>query len=263
MNIEEYIASGILEAYALGELSDAERADVAAMVARHPEVKEELMRIERAQEQLLMRAAIAPPLSARAAVLGRVHDETPVIPLQARPSMFWKYAAAASVVLALTSSYLAYTYWQRWRNTEKSLSELIAQNQRVAQDYNQVNLRLNKLEEDLRITTNPAFRRVVMNGTPQSPQALASVYWNEQTQEVYLRIQSLKTVSAEQQFQLWAIVDGKPVDAGVFDGNLDGLMKMKSTPGQAAAFAVTVEPRGGRPTPSLETMQVVGNVIKG
>jgi len=35
---------------------------------------------------------------------------------------------------------------------------------------------------------------------------------------------------------------------------------MKSIAG-AAAFAVTVEPRGGKDSPSLETMRVVGSVV--
>ena len=64
------------------------------------------------------------------------------------------------------------------------------------------------------------------------------------------------------QYQLWAIVDGKPVDAGVFDVATSGLLKMKTLDG-AVAFAVTIEPRGGRPSPTLETMQVIGNVLKG
>ena len=38
---------------------------------------------------------------------------------------------------------------------------------------------------------------------------------------------------------------------------------MKNVQGAAATFAVTVEPRGGKASPTLETMQVVGNVVKG
>jgi len=92
---------------------------------------------------------------------------------------------------------------------------------------------------------------------------MAYVYWNGSTQEVYLDIQNMKELAQENQYQLWAIIDGKPVDAGVFDGNLTGLVKMKGIGTGAAAFAVTIEPRGGKASPTLETMQVVGNVVKG
>jgi anti-sigma-K factor RskA len=133
----------------------------------------------------------------------------------------------------------------------------------VAKDYNTVNQRLDQIENDLKVIDNPAFKRVVMKGTDQAPQAMASVYWNESSREVYLSIQSMKELSRESQYQLWAIIDGKPVDVGVFDGNIAGLIKMKEIGNGAAAFAVTIEPRGGKPAPTLETMQVVGNVIKG
>jgi len=133
----------------------------------------------------------------------------------------------------------------------------------MAQDYNRVNQRLDKIEGDLGVIDNPAFKRVVMKGTDNAPTATAYVYWNESSNEVYLSIQNMKALAQENQYQLWAIVDGKPVDAGVFDGNPKDLLKMKNIAGGAATFAVTVEPRGGKESPTLSTMQVVGNVVKG
>jgi anti-sigma-K factor RskA len=60
------------------------------------------------------------------------------------------------------------------------------------------------------------------------------------------------------QFQLWAIVDNKPVDAGVIDA-CTGLCKMKNIP-RASAFAITLEKKGGSATPSLDQMYVLGKV---
>ena len=146
---------------------------------------------------------------------------------------------------------------QQWQETNVALTDLLAQNQRVAQDYNVVNQKLEKIQGDFSIIESTAFHKVVLKGTPGEPNALASVYWNTSTEEVFLSIQNLREISKDHQFQLWAIVDGKPVDAGVFDGGFAGLLKMKNIKG-AAAFAVTIEPRGGQPGPTLATMQVVG-----
>ncbi|WP_350340234.1 anti-sigma factor [Paraflavitalea speifideaquila] len=44
---------------------------------------------------------------------------------------------------------------------------------------------------------------------------------------------------AGRQYQLWALVDGKPVDAGMLD-NCDGLCQLKNIQ-QAQAFAITLE----------------------
>jgi anti-sigma-K factor RskA len=266
LNIEEYISSGILEAYALGELSAGERAAVEKSLALYPQLKEELSRIEEAQENLLRKAAIEPNASVKKNLFKKIDErkqETNIVSMPVRDSQitFWKYAAAASVAITLMTSYLAYNYYDKWRSSENNLQELIAQNQQLAQDYNTVNQRLDKIESDIGIIENPAFTKVVMKGSQNAPDAMASVYWNASTQEVYLSIQNMKTLAQENQYQLWAMVDGKPVDAGVFDADPSGLLKMKKMEG-AGAFAVTIEPRGGKPTPSLETLQMIGNVVK-
>jgi anti-sigma-K factor RskA len=227
-------------------------------------LKTELSRIEEVQEAFLMKAAVQPRTSVKENLFKKINEQKPIGKIVSMPATdsqvnVWKYAAAASVVIALVSTFLAYTYYNKWRNTETNLSELIAQNQQMAQDYNTVNQRLDKIESDIEIINNPAFTKVVMKGTESAPEALASVYWNASTKEVYLSIQNMKALTQENQYQLWAIVDGKPVDAGVFDATNAGLLQMKSLAG-AVAFAVTIEPRGGKPTPSLETMQVIGNI---
>ena len=175
-------------------------------------------------------------------------------------SSVWKYATAASIAIALVSSFMAFQYRQLWKADSSELAQIKAENQRMAEDYNVVNQKLDKIQGDLAVVESAAFTKVVMKGTPNDTDALASVYWDPASQEVYLSVQQLKAISKENQFQLWAIVNGKPVDAGVFDGDFGGLLKMKSIAG-AAAFAVTVEPRGGKDSPSLETMRVVGSVV--
>jgi anti-sigma-K factor RskA len=62
----------------------------------------------------------------------------------------------------------------------------------------------------------------------------------------------------EQQYQLWALIDGKPKDLGVFDVNDDKvILKMKNTQ-RADAFAITIEKKGGNAGPTLEKMQSMG-----
>ena len=80
---------------------------------------------------------------------------------------------------------------------------------------------------------------------------------------MFLSVQNLKDLTEENQYQLWAIIDGAPVDAGVFNPGESNLLKMKNITSGAAAFAVTIEPKGGSENPSLETMQVVGEVAQG
>mgnify|MGYP000002890587 CR=1 FL=1 len=48
MDIKEYIASGILELYVAGALSEKENEEVYAMMLKHPEVMKEVLSIENA-----------------------------------------------------------------------------------------------------------------------------------------------------------------------------------------------------------------------
>jgi anti-sigma-K factor RskA len=265
VNITEYISTGILESYAMGELSVHERAEVEKNLGLYPALKMELAEIEQTMENLLLQAAVTPRAEVKTKLFEKITDRpaAKIVPMESNAINLWRYATAASVAIALCSAYLAYNYRSLWKQSESNLTELIAQNQRIAQDYNQVNLRLDKIESDLKVTNNPDFVRVVMKGTPNAPTSLATIYWNAQTRETYLSIQSMKELSKENQYQLWAIVDGKPVDCGVFDFNIAGLLKMKGGFATPATFAVTIEARGGKQSPTLETMQVAGNLVKG
>lgn len=268
MNIEEYISSGILEAYVMDQLTSAERTEVESAATDYPEIREELEKIELSMEKLAFATAIKPPSDIKDKLMAQIETkpdakkEVPVVEMKPEGSFgMLRFAAAASVIVALGSAVMAFNYWNKWQSAEDRLASLIAQNEQFAENYNQVNQQLDDIQNAVAIMNNTAYKRVVMSGTDNSPESQATVYWNEATADVYLSIQNLKELSQDQQYQLWAIIDGKPVDAGVFDPNGSNfLVQMKNIGPNAAAFAVTIEPRGGSENPSLETMQVVGNV---
>ena len=265
MNVEAYIASGILEAYVQGQLSPEERAEVESNLVRHPELRKELALLEDAQEALLKRMAVHPRAALKKSLMDRISSSSypaPVAGLEAQGAS-WKWIAAAAIALALVATYFAFDFRSKWKESQQALSNIVAQNQQVAQDYSTVSDRLERLETDVNIMADPTFKRVVLKGTDRAPSAVASVYWNQATKEVYLSIKELQELSAEKQYQLWAIIDGKPVDAGVFDLTKGRLLRMRNISPGAKTFAITIEPKGGKLAPTLETMQVAGDVIDG
>lgn len=104
-----------------------------------------------------------------------------------------------------------------------------------------------------------AFVPVLLKGTLNDTAARALVYWNPVEGELYLNASNIHQPDKGFQIELWALVNGQFVSIGKFDPPLQELKYMKTNP-QAAAFAITVEPTGGREVPSLETMQVIGSV---
>ncbi|MEN7551004.1 anti-sigma factor [Rapidithrix thailandica] len=266
MNIKDYIASGILEAYVLDQLSEKERMEVLQLTQAYPEIREELNKIESAFEELAFQTAITPGAHVKDKILSHLEQNEPYTPVKwshkkVRSQTIgnaFRLALAASVSIALVASILAGVFWNKWKSTEDKLKGLLAQNQEIASEYNQVQQRLAQIESDLKVVNNPAFHRVRLQGTGQSPESEVQVYWNPSSQEVYLNVLKLQKLSEDNQYQLWAIIEGKPVDAGVFDLAISTLLKMKSV-GNASAFAITIEPKGGSATPSLHTMQAIGN----
>lgn len=61
MKINEYIESGILEAYVLGSASEAEAKELLYLKAKHPEIQEALKHLEIDMEHIAQQMAIIPP----------------------------------------------------------------------------------------------------------------------------------------------------------------------------------------------------------
>jgi anti-sigma-K factor RskA len=102
-----------------------------------------------------------------------------------------------------------------------------------------------------------------LHGMGVAPDAAAKIFWMKNTGEVYVDPSNLPELQPGKQFQLWAIVDGKPVDAGMIltskQGDKYRIQKMRSF-GKAEAFAITIEKAGGSPTPTMDQMVVMGKM---
>jgi len=268
MDIKEYISSGIIERYVLNSVSSQEKQEVECMSHIYPEIKEELNQIQGLIEKIAIKSAVTPPEHIKAVILNRIKNETQeipqtstkvsetkVIPLNAvKSNMTLKYIAAACVAGIIVLGF----YTSNLSSTSQQLSTKLK-----LQESKTIELENISSEKAAQIAflSHQNTNKVVMNGTETHPNMMATVFWNTKTDKVMMEVQNLPKTSPEKQFQLWAIVDGKPKDMGVFDMNSNTMeiSDMKSTKG-AVAFAVTLEPYGGSKSPTMEAMYVIGNV---
>jgi anti-sigma-K factor RskA len=103
--------------------------------------------------------------------------------------------------------------------------------------------------------------RMELKGVEKSPESKVMAFWNKETEEMKLMVENLPATPKGKQYQVWGMVDGKPVDMGMIDLNFENkILAMKVPRGNIAAFAITLEKQGGSPTPTLEEMYVIGNV---
>lgn len=265
MNAEELIRSGLLEAHVFGRTSPEEARLVEGMRASEPAVRAELESIEMALEEEALRSAIAPPPAMKQAVLDRIAADaarttTPVIPIAPRQERRFNWAVAASVAALLLSAAINFMQYRELRHVRGELARLENERSVLAEQLEVQQAGFRHSQEQLAVLTNPRTQVVVLNGTPNAPAAKARIYWDKAAHLVHIDALTMDPPPAGMQYQLWALVDGKPVDAGVIGlGPDQGLQRMNDV-SEAQAFAVTLERSGGSPTPTLEAMVLMGPV---
>jgi len=269
VDLKKYIESGILEQYVLGLLSVEDRMAVEQNIAKYPEIKTELDQIEQTFESYISLHQRPAPQGLEGRILEKIKNIDPDPPGSTGPSAQpnapksgppkWSLFLLATVA-AIGLLFAGYSNAQN----QKKAAQVSSLEQELAvlkTDCDEKDQTINTLQEQLQIIRTANNSLIQMNGTPKAPGAIASIYWNENTRKTYLDIVNLPPPPTDKQYQLWAIVDGTPVDMGVFDVVLDG-STLQEVPfiENPQAFAVTLENKGGSPTPTLEEMVVIGNV---
>jgi anti-sigma-K factor RskA len=271
-DIKAYIESGILELYVLGDIPHDEKLQVEEMALKHPAVKAEIDEIERSMEQYAQINAVEPAEDLRSRVLGSIltnlgddrnfptkAEPAPVAKIIAMPTpatnSFYKYAFAACLALLLASGVALIGLYSKLQDSNTQIAVLTADKQHFA---NRVNL----VEGQLGVLRDTSFKFLKLKGTAKAPAAVITVAWNPNKKKVWIDMGTAKIPDNDKahQYQLWALVGGKPVDLGVFDENPDSTSDMKEmkSVANAAAFAVTLEPRGGSVNPTMDQMVVIG-----
>ena len=252
--IQEYIESGILEQYALGELSPAEQAAVEAQAASSPEIREELQQVQAALGFYAEAHAITPPTGMRERVLRNVmaqiaapasilradvdalaqasqrpdgaaaaqsrsaYQEAVVRPMSTAPvaasASRSGWAMAASVALLLSLGGNLLLY-SNWKNASSELVALQNEKAQFATTTTVMDKKLGDLREENQVLRSDEFKAVALAGTKTAPTAHARVLFNAATHKVYVDVRSLPALPTGKQYQLWALDKGKPVDAGV------------------------------------------------
>ena len=265
MEVKEIIESGTLELYVMGVLSAEETRQIDNLRTAHPQVEEEIQRIERDFEAFAKAQAVVPANQLKEEIAGKLkfgigldldQDKVSAIIVELTPLMKVAAAAAIAAIIVLTGVVIYFSGRLTVANNQVAkLQEekevLIYQNEAL----NKESLGLNK---QLSVLTDAATKPVLLTGQAASPQSRAVVFWNASNGAVCVNAAALPAIPAEKQFQLWAIVNGKPVDLGVLDKN-SSLLMMKTVT-NAQAFAITLEPLNGSPQPTLNQMYVLGNV---
>ncbi|WP_125185339.1 anti-sigma factor [Botryobacter ruber] len=275
MHNHEYIASGVLELYAAGGLTQEERAAVEERAAASPEIRAALDEACAAMEAYARQYARSPRPELKDRILAQLHTTpapTPPVPDEpdnqyvmpmpvASEGSAYRWMFAASITLFLLSGLLSLHFYNKWQQAEERLNQLAASEQLLAAKAETASLRLAQQETALDLYRNPDVKRVTLAGVEAHPDAQLTIFWNPASSQVFVDQVTLPAAPAGKAYQLWALDNGKPIDAGLLAETKRPLtlQQMKNIR-SAQAFAVTLEPAGGSVNPTLEQLVVMGEV---
>ena len=275
--VKAYIESGILELYVLGQLSELERAEVEVMSAKYPEIKAELLDIEVAMETYALQNAVTPPIGLESKILFQIsgasatedHQSPPkIVPLYDTATDVkikrLRYALIACSVLLVVSLGALFSAHQDLNLANSQIASLSTDRDKFATTVSKLEFEKAGMENRIAMTETTEWTTVKLAGVKKSPKAVMSVYWNKINKNILINYAAMDLPKTDQshEYQLWALVDGKPVSLGVFGSteNAKEAVKQMETIEKAQAFAVTIEPMGGSQNPTMEKMVVMGAI---
>ncbi len=266
METKEYIESGILELYVFGALTDAETAEVAKMANEYSEIQTEILSIEKAI--MTLNFSMSPKLSADnyARIKAKIFDNNDGI-IQMKTdsessSSNWKsyMGWAAALVFAAGIGY-------QYMNTQKIENQVVSiekEKSKLKTDLNLLELKNKNAEQVLAVVRDEKNTVIPLAGQTVAPEAKAKIYWNKETQVVYVDASGLPQPPEGMEYQIWSLKMNPltPTSIGMltdFKNNESKLFAVNPTDG-AEAFGITLEPKGGSLTPTMEQLYTLGKV---
>ena len=265
MDLQEYIKSGVLELYVAGVLSEEDNAKVYAMIYKHPQLLDEIERIEKTVHTLT--ASVAPKenkLSFKALLIKMIQEKEFLIGLKSKREnqskrskrLGWAAAVVSGVLLSIVSI-----------NNTSLNNEL----ELVNDKKNEVKYQLEETEASL-IASNVLLDlirdkgtvTIALQGQAIVPDAFSKIYWNKNDKVVYADLEGLPKPPEGKVYQLWSLELNPltPASLGVindFEG-IDNKIIAFDNPFKSQAFGLTLEPLGGSDSPTLDQLYVMGAV---
>jgi anti-sigma-K factor RskA len=264
MDAREYIESGILELYVYGLLSEDENRDVNRMAMQYGEINNEIVAIEKSVINLS--TSFSPYLSLEnfEKIRGQLelkYGKTVEMKPERRSSVAAFIGWAAAVVFLAGAGYL----YMQLNESNTEIVNIETERAKLKEDVQKLETRATNSETALAIVRDKNNLAVPLAGQTAAPDAYAKIYWNRDTQAVYVDAAGLPEPPEGMVYQIWSI-KLKPALAPTSIGLLENftassykVFTVSGTP-DAEAFGITLEPAGGSATPTMEQLYTLGVV---
>ena len=262
MDTKEIIDSGDLELYVYGLLNEEESKQIAVLSQTDETIKDEIIAIEKSI--LMLSSSFSPIFSSD--VYEKIKyklklKHRKVIQMKPKTIKFQYFGWAASIVL-LVGIVFMYTNQTAVESKITTIeNEKIKLNDAVVAAENQSK----NAKEALTVIRDTKNTVITLGGQAVAPKAFAKIYWNKETEVVYVDASGLPEPPKGKVYQIWSlklVPQLTPTSIGLLDKFGDNTTKMfavQST-GDAEAFGITLEPAGGSKSPTMEQLYTLGKV---
>ena len=270
MNTKELIASGELELYVAGLLSEERNQQLSEIIKTNQEVAMEVASIE----QMIMRLS-------EEATYQNGQDFTKVLKKiisqkikdnngqngeqfnkQSRSKV---YSLIPYIGWAAAATMLIFVFFQ-YQNTIQIKEDLISNIQQKEQLEFQIKEQVQDatLKSEL-LATVASINTTKINLTGQeiSPNSNVSVFWNTEKGKIVVDAANLPIPPENMVYQIWSLKLNplEPKSLGLLESfNNNNTLFVFENPNNSEAFGITLEPAGGSQSPTLERLYVLGTL---
>lgn len=181
---------------------------------------------------------------------------TTTVPVQERRS--WLTFGVTFVALAMIIGFSVFVVRLMGTIDEQHQQLVSVENEKQELQTQLVALKdeLQRKQEILNVLAAKQVEIAVMNGLDVHPVGYGKIIWDPERKRAILQVSNLPAIPSDKDYQLWVVKGKQPISAGVFavhdaESNYFKIENLAVTdPKEIAAFAVTLEPKGGVPQPT-------------
>ena len=247
-HIEEFLQSGLLDRYVIGDTTDAENVEIENMIAQHQEIQ---TAYDKLQEELFLYAqtnAVTPPFDLKEQIVNKVLKREESV-----NSNHENWLSIAAVIVALLAlSGLGYLYQQN-TGLKQEIVETTTQFENLERDYELNDTQKRILEMRLAFIEAGDTEKYLMRGYIKEEPLRVIAYYNQPAGKAQIEIAALPALEKGKDYQLWADVDGEMVSLAVLND-----LKPKTISAEilkkASDLNITIEKAGGSKHASVENL---------
>ncbi|WP_299224615.1 anti-sigma factor [uncultured Psychroserpens sp.] len=264
MDINAYIASGILELYVAGRLSKKESLEVYELMLKHPEISKEVLEIEASIVKLTAATSQNESSKNLVKIKRQLHfnDSSSKVVSISKTRTNWLTYVGWAAALIIGAGFL----WTINKNQqlESQITSTEIENAYLEKQIEDAKIDLAAKENLLNVLRDKDIISVPLGGQGDFANAYAKVYWNKADNNIYLDAQGLPDAPEGKVWQVWSLTLNPltPTSLGTiddFNSDENKIFNITNT-NESQAFGITLEPDGGSASPTMEQLYTLGIV---